>query len=411
MSLNNGWPSMKNDAVAFPQGSGWRFFAESSSVLAVRISPQGIILAANRHATSLIGATLTGQPWQTMQLNSDWDLAEWLADAARPRLLNVRTASGIPQTLEVTVEPADEDFLLFGEVNATEQQRLAREVLELNHELNNLAREMVLKNDELARLNAMKSLFLGMAAHDLRKPIGLITSYSEFVIDEAGDRLSSEHQDFLRTILAAASRMSLVVDDFLDVYLIEAGRFSLNEQAADLDRLAQAAIGLVNLVAAKRGVRITTDLDATTRSLFVDGGKIEQVLANLLSNAVEHSPDGSDVTLVSRRFSDGIRVQIVDSGAGISLEQQQQLFQPILSGKAKRKMNGERSIGLGLVIVRKIVEAHGGRMFVESEPGHGSTFGFSLPASRLRENPVSAGDSPDRSEWIRTLQPHGDTHD
>jgi signal transduction histidine kinase len=102
-------------------------------------------------------------------------------------------------------------------------------------------------------------------------------------------------------------------------------------------------------------------------------------------------------------------VQILDSGAGISLEQQQQLFQPILSGKATRKMNGERSIGLGLVIARKIVEAHGGRMFVESEPGHGSTFGFSLPASRLGQNPVSVTDMPAWSE--QALQARGGKRD
>ncbi len=388
---------MRNDLTAFPKGNGWSFLGESSSVVAVRVSSEGIILAANRHATTLIGATLTGQPWHTM-LVFDCDLGEWLTDTVRPRLLNVRTATGMPQTLEVTVEQAGKDFLLFGEVNAVEQERLGGEVLELNHELNNLAREMALKNDELAKLNAMKNQFLGMAAHDLRKPIGLILSYTEFLIDEASDGLSVEHQDFLRTIIAAASRMRLVVDDFLDVYMIEAGRFSLNEQRADLGKLAQSAIALVDIVAARRGVRVTTDLEVSLPPMLLDGAKIEQVLTNLISNAVEHSPEGGDVKLAVHRFSDEVRVQVLDSGAGISLAQQEHLFQPILSGKTARKLTGERSIGLGLVIARKIVEAHGGHLFVESEPGHGSIFGFTLPASRLGENPVSVTDSPSMSE-------------
>ena len=121
-----------------------------------------------------------------------------------------------------------------------------------------------------------------------RQPIGLILSYAEFVIDEAGDGLTGEHRDFLRTIHGAAERMRRVVDDFLDVSLIEAGRFSLDEQPVELGELARSAITLVNLAAVKRRVHIITDLDASAGAMQVDGAKIEQVLTNLLSNAVEH---------------------------------------------------------------------------------------------------------------------------
>jgi signal transduction histidine kinase len=187
--------------------------------------------------------------------------------------------------------------------------------------------------------------------------------------------------------------MRRVVDDFLDASLIEAGRFSLDEQAADLGDLAKAAVTLVNVATAKRGVRITTDLDVTTGPMCVDGAKIEQVLTNLLSNAVEHSPGGGCVTLVSRRLPGELRVQVADSGPGSSAAQQQRLFQSFASGQAARKSTGERSIGLGLAIARKIVEAHGGRMFVESELGRGSVFGFTLPASRLGGAGIPAADS------------------
>lgn len=376
---------MSSDPAQFPAGPGWGFFADSSSVVVLRVDAAGMILAANRHAAGLVGEALAGRPWHAMLLNFGGEpvLADWLADAARPRLLNVRAAAGLPQTLEVTVEPDGANYLLFGEVNATEQARLGHEVLELNHDLNNLTRELALKNDELAKLNALKNQFLGMAAHDLRKPIGLILSYAEFVIDEAGAALSAEHRDFLQTIHGAADRMRRVVDDFLDVSLIEAGRFSLDEQPAALAALAHAAVTLVNIAAAKRGVRIATELDATTGTMFVDGAKIEQVLTNLLSNAVEHSPPGGTVTLASRRLTDEIRIEVADCGPGIAPAQQQRLFQSFAGGQGARKSTGERSIGLGLAIARKIVEAHGGRMFVDSEPGRGSVFGFTLPASRL----------------------------
>jgi signal transduction histidine kinase len=240
-----------------------------------------------------------------------------------------------------------------------------------------------------------------MATHDLRKPVGLVMSYTEFLIEESGSSISTEHRDFLHTIYSAADRMRRVVDDFLDVSLIEAGRFNLDEQPANLGELAQAAVKLVSPSAGKQAVRIVVDLDASTQSLFVDGHKIEQVLTNLLSNAVEHSPAGSCVTISSRQLPTEIRVQVSDSGTGILIERQQQLFQAFASGQSQ-KITGEKSIGLGLAIARKIIEAHGGKMFVESELGRGSIFGFTLPLRRLadvsRENNFGATVATSHSE-------------
>ena len=371
---------MSSDAASFPSGPGWGFLGDSSSVVVVRVNEAGTILAANRHATTLIGEPLVGHPWHTMLLNfaGKVELADWLADAARPRLLNVRTAADLPQTLEVTVERLGRDYLLIGEVNAADQARLEREVLELNHELNDLSRELALKNAELDRLSALKNQFLGMAAHDLRKPAGLILSYAELLIDEAASGLSAEEQELLQVIRTSADRMRGVIDDFLDVSLIEAGRFSLDVQKADLEDLVGAARTLVAASAAKRTIRIAIELDPAGRVLLVDGPKIEQVLTNLLSNAVEHSPAGGCVRVSSRRLESEIRVWVADDGEGIAPEQEARLFQAFAAGTAA-KAGGERSIGLGLAIARKIVEAHDGRMFVESEPRRGAVVGFMLP--------------------------------
>ncbi len=194
---------MSSEASGFCDGSGWQFLKESSSVVALRLSSSGLILAANRHARALIGEPLLGQPWHSMLLNfaGVMPFADWLMDAARPRLLNVHSTTGLPQTLEVTLEAVGADYFLFGENNAAQQARLGREVLELNHELNNLTRELALKNDELAKLSALKNQFLGMAAHDLRKPTGLILSYAEFLIDELGLACQPSTRIFCRPFL------------------------------------------------------------------------------------------------------------------------------------------------------------------------------------------------------------------
>jgi signal transduction histidine kinase len=373
---------MSSDAAALPSGLGWRFLHDSASVVVVRVNDAGTILAVNRHAATLIGEPLVGQPWHAMLLNfaGRVELADWLADTARPRLLNVRTTAGLPQTLEVTVEAEGRDHLLIGEVNAADQARLGREVLELNHELNQATRELALKNAELDRLDALKNQFLGMAAHDLRKPAGLILSYAELLIDDAASSWSAEQREFLQVIRTAADRMRGVIDDFLDVSLIEAGRLSLDVQKADLADLVQAARTLVAASAAKRKIHIAAELDPEGRVLLVDGPKIEQVLTNLLSNAVEHTPAEGCVRIGSRRTESEVRVWVADNGKGIAPQQRARLFQAF-AGDTAPKAGGERSIGLGLAIARKIVEAHGGRMFVESEPGRGALFGFTLPAN------------------------------
>ena len=350
---------------------------------------------------ALTGLVLAGQPIDALLVNfagvSPW--SAWLAALDQTHLANIRTAGGLPQTYYITVTPVGNEILLLGQTDAAEQERLRLEVLELNHTASNLSRELALKNAELAQLNVLKNQFLGMATHDLRKPAGLILNYTEFLIEEAGCGLSIEHQQYLQTIRTAAQRMCGVIEEFLDVSLIEAGRLSLDLQPTDLGALVQTPLTLVNAAAVQRKIRVVTELDPAEPSLLVDGPKIEQVLTNLISNAVEHSPAESCVTITSQRLTTEFQVRVADAGQGIPPEQRQRLFQAF-AGSNIPKPSGERSIGLGLTIASKIVAAHGGRMLVESEPGRGSVFGFTLPASCLSGAPTA--DAPTHSENWKT---------
>jgi signal transduction histidine kinase len=371
---------------------GWRLLAERVSAVVLRVSRDGTILEANRYARTLTGLPLVGQPLSAMLLESARlpAVPDWLDVGGQPRILNVRTAFGLPQTLWVIVEPIGEAFVLLGQVDAEEQERLRRAVLELNHELSNASRELALRNAELAQLNTLKNQFLGMAAHDLRKPAGLVLSYAELLIEQAGDLLTEEQRDFIETIRASADRMRRVIDDFLDVSMIEAGRFSLDVQSVDLEDLVRGALTLVHTAATKRKIRTESRLDLAARRLLADGSKIEQVLTNLLSNAVQHSPVGGTVRILSERREAGLRVCVTDEGGGVPSAQMPQLFQAFAGGRTS-KPDGERSVGLGLAIARKIVEAHGGHVFVDSEPGSGSAFGFTLPESCCGSAPARPG--------------------
>jgi signal transduction histidine kinase len=259
-----------------------------------------------------------------------------------------------------------------------EQDHLRDEMLAINRELNDLTRQLQQANAELRDVNALKNRFLAMAAHDLRQPIGVVMAGADFLLAEEGSRLSAEGRSFLRTCLNAATTMKTLVDDFLDVSIIESGRLQLNPSTTTTAQIIDGVTPLVQLVASRKQVRLQVDCPPDSPPLRVDVGKVRQVLNNLVGNAVEHSSKGGRVWLAARHETDRVTFTVRDEGPGIAPEAQERLFVPFADA-GTRKTAGERSIGLGLTIARQVVAAHGGRIWVESVPGHGATFLVELP--------------------------------
>lgn len=260
----------------------------------------------------------------------------------------------------------------------------------LNNELANLQRELVRKNVELARLNDEKNRWLGMTAHDLRTPLGVIQNYAEFLLDEAGPSLSAEHRRFLELIHRSSQFSHRLVGDLLDVAVIESGELRLDLEAVDLQELLQHSVALHNVLAQKKGIRIVLDAaplpppQPPLPRMLADAGKLQQALTNLLDNAVKFSQPGSEVVVSLRQQMTGDArhavVTVTDHGQGIPADELGQLFQPL--GRTRvRNTGGETrtGLGLGLAIVRRIIEGHHGEMTLVSTPGCGSSFGFRLP--------------------------------
>ena len=208
-----------------------------------------------------------------------------------------------------------------------------------------------------------------------------ITTYSEFLIEEASGVLEEEHLGFLHTVHSSAFSMKRLVDDFLDVSAIEAGRFNMDLQESDIGEVLSNCLRLTNILAAKKGVKIEVMDDRDGRPIMMDAPKIEQVMANLLSNAVEHTESGSSVSIKISSSREELSVEVKDSGPGIPDGEMEHLFKAFERTSVK-KSGKVKSTGLGLAISRKIIEAHGGRISAESSPGEGSAFSFSLPYSR-----------------------------
>lgn len=293
-------------------------------------------------------------------------------------LMSAATTAGLPETFRVRFYVVGDETLVLGNLDADETMTLRKELISLNNDLNSLTRELQKKNHELAELNRLKNQFLGMAAHDLRKPVSAILSYSEFLMDEAGDVLDEEQAGFLKTIHGSTELMRRVIDDFLDISMIEAGRFDITALSCDMRRIVETSVALNRLPAQKRGVNLDVIQEGDVPSVMVDYVKIEQVLNNLISNAVEHSPEDATVDIRITADESGVVAAVSDSGPGIALETRETLFMPFARG-GTAKPAGTKSMGLGLAISKKIVEAHGGKLWIEDNPGGGTVFAFRLP--------------------------------
>jgi len=263
------------------------------------------------------------------------------------------------------------------------------ELSRVNNEFANLQREMAKKNAELAKLNELKNRLLGVAAHDLRSPLGVILSYAEFLESDAAQTMDEQQREFVTTIRQTSEFMLHMVTDLLDVAAIDGGQLTLDRQPTDVIELTRRNVKLNGVLSARKAIAIEFEAPAAMPEIAFDRGKIEQVLNNLIGNAVKFSHAGRAVH-VSITAADGVvTLAVRDQGQGIPEADLPKLFKPF-SKTSVRSTAGEQSTGLGLSIVRNIVEGHGGRIWVESEVGRGSTFSFTLPMATVSGAAIEA---------------------
>jgi len=358
------------------------YIQENAHLLYLLVDPGGRLLDCNAYSRNLLGKDLKGLALDDVFLTFDGplDIAFLRNYPEQVHMLSLATAVGLPETLLCHFKAVDDNTLIFGTLDADEMRRLRREMVVLNNQMGGLTRELQKKNHQLAELNQLKNQFLGMAAHDLRKPVSAILNYSEFLLDEASGCLSPEHLGFLRTIHASTDLMRHLIDDFLDVSLIESGRFPLNIAKTDILVPVQRSLALQQIIAEKRKIALRLIPPDNCLILPMDEYKIEQVLNNLIFNAIEHSPSDSGVTVQISRTETEVLVTVTDAGPGIAEGEREKIFAHYVRGKS-RKASGTRSIGLGLAISKKIIEAHKGRIWAENLPGlgPGASFCFLLP--------------------------------
>ncbi|MDM8547044.1 HAMP domain-containing sensor histidine kinase [Candidatus Venteria ishoeyi] len=248
----------------------------------------------------------------------------------------------------------------------------AYQKLEQNHaELNTL-------NQQLVQLNQDKNEFLGIAAHDLKNPLSAIKGLAE-EIEEAYDDMSREEVvEYAGKITEASQKMFGLITNLLDVNAIESGNMQLNLETADILPVVQERAEHYAQRAKAKGIKVQFSADEAHYSTLIDVNSTHQVLDNLVSNAVKYSPHNKQIEVKLCHHQEKVRCEIHDQGPGLSLEDQQKLFGKFSRLSAK-PTGGEHSTGLGLFIVKKLVETMHGQVWCESESGKGANFIIEFP--------------------------------
>ena len=245
-------------------------------------------------------------------------------------------------------------------------------------------RDLAAANLRLRDATQAKSRFLASMSHELRTPLNAIIGYSDVLLQRFAGGLMPKQEEYIHNILDSGRHQLALVNDILDLSKVEAGRMELELSAFSLVDAATSALALVRVQAVARSIRLELVIDPEITTIRADERKVKQILVNLLANAVKFTPAGGRVGIRARRTNGAIEIAVHDTGKGISSEEQTRIFEEFAQAKATG-VTGEGT-GLGLTLAERLVVLHGGRIWVQSAVGKGSTFSFTLAAGTSEED-------------------------
>lgn len=230
-------------------------------------------------------------------------------------------------------------------------------------------------------VDRMKSEFISLASHQLRTPLSAIKTYTHMLIDGFMGELNPDQKKALKTVIRASDRMNELISILLNVTRLEGGNIDITPKMVQMEKIAAEIIHELELMANSKSINLSMSVKGNdSTSLKTDALVVKEVLTNLVSNAVKYTPEGGSVGIAVRPRKASILVEVTDSGWGIPQAAQEQIFSKFFRAQniVKRETTGT---GLGLYLVKGLIDALGGKIWFESQEGRGTTFSFSLPRS------------------------------
>jgi signal transduction histidine kinase len=263
-------------------------------------------------------------------------------------------------------------------VNRDELGTLANNLNHMNEELNTLY-------EQLEAANRHKSEFLAHMSHELRTPLNAIIGFSEMLKEQYFGELNEKQMEYSMDIHSSGKHLLSLINDILDLSKVEAGRMELDVAEFDLPLAIENALTLIKERAARHGINLDLKVDEELECFHGDERKFKQILVNLLTNAVKFTPEGGRISVDAGKSNGVVQISVADTGVGIAPDDQGRIFEEFRQarGDVTRKAEGT---GLGLTLTKKFIELHGGKIWVESELGKGSTFTFTLPEGTCQAN-------------------------
>jgi PAS domain S-box-containing protein len=329
---------------------------------------EGEVVAVNRSAQHLLGVTgeaAVNQDVRALYSNFPADMSDTVVEAVS-RLVAAGSTQPRPSQVEILLE-RDEQVISARFAPILDEGAECQGVVTV---LRDITREQ-----EIAQA---KSDFVSIVAHELRTPMTSIKGYTDLILSGAAGPVAEAQAQFLRVIRTSVERLATLVGDLLDISRIEAGRVKFDIRPLCMDEVARDVVVSLQGEIARRNLELEVDIPPQLPMVRGDRNRIEQVLTNLVSNAYKYTPPGGHIILALRHVDGELQVDVSDNGIGIAPADLDRVFERFY--RADHALVTEQTgTGLGLSIAKSIVEVHGGRIWVRSELGKGSTFSFSLP--------------------------------
>jgi PAS domain S-box-containing protein len=377
--------------------SRFRELLEAAPDAILEVDREGRIVLLNAVAERMFGYSRAELLGQTVDLLVPIDVkgrhrahraAYWSHPSTRPMGsgldLSARRKDGIEFPVEISLSPiaTGDGFRVSAIIRDVTERKQAEQRIRILHEsftreLSATNQQLELRNREVERMNRLKSEFLASMSHELRTPLHTVIGFSELLSEQIEGPLNDKQKRFVNHIHEDSLHLLELINEILDLSKIEAGRLELRKETFDMSSALSETLASVKALASRKSIAIE-NLARGGILLHADRVRFKEILYNLLSNAVKFTPEGGRIRIEVAIEAGCVAVSIADTGIGLAAEEHESVFDNFYQVGATTSGVREGT-GLGLAITRRLVEQHGGKIWVESEPGKGSRFTFRLP--------------------------------